>query len=286
MRNGNYEKRGYLYEEFRLFHLRGVQGMRVDYHYHEFCKILLLLSGSGSYWIEGRQYLLQPGDVVFIGDGCPHRPDFSADTPYERIILYLSPEFLRKNSAPDCDLGTLFAGGGVLRPSSNGTRKLWQLAEHLETELSAQNFGSVILSHGLLLQLLVEAGRTLRRGDVVQPGKSLPKNGRVRHIMDYIDGHLTEDLSVDTIAEAFFLSKYHMMRLFQDAVGTGVHQYITQRRLELARELISSGISATDACYRSGFGTYSSFTRAYGKHFGTTPTGRRYAAGLQAESPE
>ena len=286
MSQTNYNKRGYLLEEFRLFHLRGAQGMRVDYHYHEFCKILLLLSGSGSYWIEGRQYLLQPGDVVFIGAGCPHRPDFSADAPYERIILYLSPEFLLKSSLPGCDLSAIFSGSGVLRPTSTGARQLWHLAENLEKELRAEAFGSVILSQGLLLQLLVEAGRTLRRGDVVQPGKSLPKSGRVRHIMDYIDSHLTDELSVDAIAEAFFISKYHMMRLFQDAVGIGIHQYITQRRLELARELISSGISATDACFRSGFGTYSSFTRAYGKHFGTTPTGRRYATSLQAESPE
>lgn len=45
----NYEKRGYLLEDFRLFHLKDDRGTKVDYHYHEFCKIVLLLSGSGSY---------------------------------------------------------------------------------------------------------------------------------------------------------------------------------------------------------------------------------------------
>ena len=285
MSQPNYKKQGYLLEDFRLFHLQGAQGIRSEYHYHEFCKLLLLRSGTGSYWIEGRQYHLQPGDLVFVGDGCPHRPDFSPDAPYERIILYLSPDFLRKHSAPGCDLNALFSGGGVLR-SANSHRQLWLLAENLEKELSAGDFGSVILSHGLLLQLLVEAGRMAHRGDLVQPGKSLPQSGRVRKMMDYIEAHLTEDLSVDALAEAFFLSKYHMMRLFQDAVGTGVHQYITQRRLELAREMINAGISATQACFQSGFGTYSSFTRAYGKHFGTTPTGRRYSALLQEGSPE
>ena len=42
----NYKKRGYLLENFRLFHLRSAQGAQVDYHYHEFCKILLLISGG------------------------------------------------------------------------------------------------------------------------------------------------------------------------------------------------------------------------------------------------
>ena len=63
----NYEKRGYLLEDFRLFHLKDDRGTKVDYHYHEFCKIVLLLSGSGSYTVEGRRYLLLPGDIVLVG---------------------------------------------------------------------------------------------------------------------------------------------------------------------------------------------------------------------------
>ena len=47
-----YEKRGYLLEDFRLFHLRSEGGEKVDYHYHEFCKILLLVSGQGSYIVD------------------------------------------------------------------------------------------------------------------------------------------------------------------------------------------------------------------------------------------
>ena len=62
-----YEKRGYLLENFRLFHLRSQGGAEVDYHYHEFCKLLLLVSGTGGYTVEGRRYVLQPGDIVLFG---------------------------------------------------------------------------------------------------------------------------------------------------------------------------------------------------------------------------
>ena len=65
-----------------------------------------------------------------------------------------------------------------------------------------------------------------------------------------------------------------MMRLFRKETGTTIYAYLTQRRLMLAREQMAAGMSATDACYSSGFHSYSSFTRAYGKYFGTTPTGR------------
>ena len=278
----SYQKQGYLLEDFRLFHLHDAQGVKTEYHYHEFCKLLLLLSGSGGYWVEGERYALQPGDVVLLGSHCIHRPEFDAGEPYERIIIYISPEFLRRASTPDCDLTDCFRGqwGHVFRPDKAGGRRLQSLAESLERELSGREYGRLILCNGILLRLVVELGRQLQRGDALLPGPAQPKNDRVLHIMHYIDDHLTEDLSVDELAERFFLSKYHMMRQFRGSTGTSIYTYIIQRRLMLAREQINQGMSATESCFRSGFRSYSSFTRAYGKYFGTTPTGRKCAANL------
>jgi quercetin dioxygenase-like cupin family protein len=87
-----YEKRGYLLENFRLFHLRSPSGMKTDYHYHEFCKILLLVSGQGSYCVSGQRYALHSGDIVLIGNRCVHKPELDDDETYERIIIYVSPE--------------------------------------------------------------------------------------------------------------------------------------------------------------------------------------------------
>ena len=113
-----------------------------------------------------------------------------------------------------------------------------------------------------------------------------PKNDRILELIRYMDAHLTEDINIDTLAERIYLSKYHMMRLFRKETGITVHDYLTQRRLLLARDHIRSGLSATDACYRSGWRSYSSFTRAYAKQFGTTPTGRRDTSTRQEETYE
>lgn len=269
-----YEKRGYLLEDFRLFHLRDAQGTKVDYHYHEFCKLLLLVSGTGGYAVEGQRYLLKPGDMVLIGSHCVHRPEFEPGNPYERIIIYISPEFLRRQSTPDCDLEECFsgAGGHVLRLEEHDRTRLMSQAAALERELSGNGYGRVILSQGLLLRLLVEIGRVLRKGDGHQPAPVLPKDSRMLELLRYLDTHLTEDLSIDHLAEQFYLSKYHMMRQFRKETGTSIHAYLSERRLLLARDLIAKGMAATDACFHSGFRSYSSFSRAYGKLFGTTPT--------------
>ncbi len=283
-----YEKRGYLLENFRLFHLNSRQSEDIPYHYHEFCKLLLLVSGSGSYTVDGQRYLLQSGDIVRIGSRSIHRPELESDSPYERIIIYISPEFLQRQSAGDCQLAEIFSGeqGHVLRLKEPGYRKIFSLAAQLEQELSGERFGREVLSTAALLRLLVQIGQGLHQPHARMPQPVAPPKGRIWDIMRYIDTHLAEDLDTQLLAERFFISKYHMMRLFRQETGYTIHTYLSQQRLLNARSLMEKGMSATQAAYRSGWRSYSSFTRAYARHFGTTPTGRTNAAAEREEGYE
>lgn len=272
----NYKKRGYLLDDFRLFHLNDAQGTKIDYHYHEFCKLLLLCSGSGGYSVDGKRYSLKAGDIVLIGSHCVHRPEFESGIPYERIIIYISPEFLQRQSMQECELKEIFSGtwGNVLCPQEKERQRFLRIAEQLEKELSGDEYGRIILSNSLLLRLLIEIVRYAKSGKVQKNVVVVPTNKRILDILRYIDQHLTEDMNIDELSGQFYISKYHMMRLFRKETGQTVHGHITERRLIHARELIRQGVSATDSCFQSGFRSYSSFTRAYGKRFGMTPTGR------------
>ena len=270
-----YEKRGYLLEEFRLFHLKDDRGANVDYHYHEFYKIVFLLSGSGSYIVEGRHYQLIPGDIVLVGSRCVHKPQFEPGISYERVILYISPEFLRENSSDDYALESLFSGskGHVLRPTDEFRRLMLSITSSLEGEMGSTEPGHIVLSRSILLRMLVSIGRETARIDTQLPGPVVPKDGKVLDILRFLDANLAEDISIDELSARFFISKYHMMRRFREETGTSIHTYLSDKRLLLARDLINSGVSATDACFQSGFRSYSAFSRAYGKLFGVTPTG-------------
>ena len=270
------EKRGYLLEEFRLFHLKDAKGARMEYHYHDFCKLVLLVSGQGEYTVEDRHYSLRAGDILLIGSGQIHRPEFSEGLEYERIILYISPEFLKKQSTEDCNLEALFDGiyGHVLRLEERRYQKVFSLAEMLEEELKKDSFGKSVLGNGLLLQLLVRVGRYRDKGQLHMAERQSVSDERIKRMLIFMENHLSEELSVEFLAEQFFISRYHLMRLFKKETGQSLYDYLTERRLFFARELIRQGVPATESCFQAGFGSYSSFTRAYGKRFGTTPTGR------------
>lgn len=271
-----YQKRGYLLENFRLFHLRSEEHAQVDFHYHEFCKLLLLVSGRGAYMVDGQRYLLQSGDCVLIGSRSVHKPELEMGVAYERIIIYISPEFLQRQSTESCDLLECFSGrrGHVLRLKETQRKLLFSLAAEVEKEMSGEEYGREVLSCAALLRLLVQILRNQQLPQEQTPQPVMPENARVLEWMRYLDSHLAEDLDMDALAERFFISKYHMMRTFHRETGYTIHTYLLQRRLLAARQLIEGGMRATEACYRCGFRSYSAFTRAYAKHLGTTPTGR------------
>ena len=269
-----YQKRGYLQGAFRLFHMKDAPEERVEYHYHDFYKLLIVLSGTGGYWIDGERYQLTGGDVVLLDRHLPHRPEF--ETEYERVIIYIAPEFLQGCSTADCDLQQCFSlrEQNVVRLPPQECQRVFSLVRQLEEELSSREAGKDILSKGLLLQLLVELYRMTRGGSFSAVLPLVPRDERINGILRYMDEHLFEEIRIDTLAKQFFLSRYHMMRLFRENTGFTIHAYLVDRRLASAREMIAKGVGATEACYKTGFNSYCTFCRAYHKRFGMSPTGR------------
>ena len=82
-------KRGYLDRDFRLVHLKDSLAPRIDYHYHEFDKLVFFLGGRVTYVVEGVTYFLRPWDILLIQHNLIHRPIIDASEPYERVVLWL-----------------------------------------------------------------------------------------------------------------------------------------------------------------------------------------------------
>lgn len=278
-----YERRGYLLEDFRLFHLKSALTEDTAFHYHEFHKLVFFLDGSGNYIVEGRNHALRPYDIVLVREGAIHKAQIDAAQPYERIILYISPEFLRAQSSESCSLDACFRAATerrsfVLRPNPDRRAALMRLLTALETAGQRAEYGHDLLERALLIQLMVELGRGLLDEEYrYVPSENC--NDKTAKILEYLNAHVTENVSIDRLAEQFYLSKYYMMRLFREETGFTIHAYLSDKRLRLARELIVQGMPATEACYRCGYRDYSAFSRAYKKRFASSPKRRRTASG-------
>ncbi len=268
------QRRGYLTEDFRLFHLKDPQMRPVEFHYHTFHKIMVLLSGQVTYAIEGKSYAMEPGDMVLVCSGSLHRPVVSSAIPYERLILYISPAFLRQAGGPDCNLETCFFRARdqfshVLRPSGD---RLAALLRELEAALTVSGFGQALLCRGLLLEFLILLTREMSDHQL-RYVSSDRADEKILGVLRYLNLHLGENIPVERLAQQFYISKFYLMRRFKEETGYTIHGYVTEKRLILAREKIASGMSLGQVAESCGFGDYSSFSRSYKKRFGVSPTG-------------
>lgn len=267
-----YEERGYLKEPFRLFHLGDDKAAHIEYHYHSFHKIIILLAGRAGYAVEGERYELTPGDFVLVGRGSIHRPLVEKGDYYERMILYISPAYLESMAEGDCDPTECFRRAQetfqYVYRDSFGTR-VRPLFEMLASVVAQGGYGAALLQRALFTELMVEVNRVCRMGQGVGAAGG---DSKVVSLLQYLNLHLTEPLSIDDLASRFYISKYHMMRRFRQETGYSIHGYLTEKRLLLAQQLLTQGQTPAEAAERCGYQDYSTFSRAYKKHFGRSPS--------------
>ena len=140
-------KRGYLHEDFRLFHIRDQVELELHYHYHEFNKIVVFLSGKVTYVVEGKSYFLQPWDVLLVPRGQIHWPSIDPSEPYERIILWINSDYLEAHSTPEADLLQCFRLAearkfALLRLEAAARPQIRGLLGAVEDALISREFGS------------------------------------------------------------------------------------------------------------------------------------------------
>ena len=268
-----YEKRGYLNEEYRFFAISAKGLPEMNYHYHEFHKLLFLRDGSVGYSIEGRRYELEKNDIVIVPAGCVHRPEVEENGMYSRYVLYISPSFLKAHSTVKTDMESLFYfSGGVARVAGETLSRLQALFKELD-DIDKDSFGSDVLESVIVLQITVLLTGWMKEPKAAVEG--IANDKKILAILQYINENIHKDLSIDAIADEFYISKFHMMRRFREETGYTVHSYITNKRLLNAKQLIADGEAVTDVCYKCGFRDYSTFSRAYKKLFDESPAGRR-----------
>lgn len=266
---------GYLHDNFRLFHIKEQNRKIFDFHYHDFHKILFLVQGIVSYNIEGNIYSLRPMDIVLVNHGEIHCPVIDENCIYERYVLYISPSYLKEFTTKTYSLDHCFEEAKsnqshVIRLSSASGNMLLEKMKHFEKSFQDQCFAHELLEENAFVEFLVFLNRAILDNHIDLFHKK-SYSLKIAPILDYIGDHLAENLSVDDIANHFFMSKSYLMHSFKYETGYTLGNYISTKRLFWARDLILNGYPIIDACFQCGYSNYTTFFRAYKKLFHEAP---------------
>lgn len=234
-------------------------------HAHERMEILYFLSGDAQYLVEGSVYPLHPGELLVMNPAEAHKLQLLSSQPYERIVLHFSPSVLR-GIDPDGLLLRAFAD----KPLGKQNHYISDRFPALFSNFDAAGSDAQLRLHMLLIlaNVLDELSNLAGNAD----SAAVAPESASQQILQYVNLHLFDDISLASVSRAFFLSPSQLNRVFRRATGSSVGEYIRIKRLLAARERIITGSAPADACTACGFGDYSAFFRAYKTKFGHPPS--------------
>ena len=262
------QNRGYLKENYRFFHLSDKADMDFESHFHDFHKIIFCLSGEVAYTMEGKTWLLKARDILLVPKGTLHKSSISSKDKYERVIVWIKDEYLRGFTDGEKSLADLFcAENCTVKADKESLSAILRILASLEAQGGL--FGADIMKDAYFAELMVLLCRiSLEQSSSPAPFSSDPK---FDEILFYINNNLEKELTVESLARSFYMSRSYFMHRFKETVGCSVHSYITEKRLFNALELIKSGTPMGSAAAESGFTDYTVFYRNFKKAFGISP---------------
>ena len=245
---------------------------QLSLHSHTFYELLYCCNDCGAEYLVGAdRYRLQKGDIVFVPPGISHRPLLpeQMSEPYERYVLWLSPEFIDMFSRMFPAETARMSDGTLLRTGSSKwellggyfRRGVWE-AEHQASGWQAAIVGNTITLLTLMGRSIQEQTASLLKAE---------KPDLLNEVMNYIELHLNEKITLEETAKHFYVSVSTITQLFRQKMGTSFYRCVTQRRLIAAKVRIGNGESLEDVSRAVGFSDYSSFYRAFKKEYGITP---------------
>ncbi len=263
-----------LSSDYEIFHYSNTNLSGVSLHHHDFYECYLFLSGNATYLIEGKSYQLTPGDIVLVNSKELHQAIInSQELPYDRFVLWINPSFLLGLSTKATDLTQCFESPNrknVLRVDYEWQQNIRIIMNKLIALERFQGVGHELLYKAYITELMVHINN-LAFNEEVRLDVEVKKSNLIEYILEYINTHIDEDITIDELSKHTYLSKFHLSREFKKHTGTTLHRYILQKKLIAAKELILREIPITHVYEQCGFGDYSNFFRAFKNEYGMTP---------------
>ena len=244
-------------------------------HFHTFYELCVLLCPHTIHFLEGRPYDLQTFDIIGIPPNVLHRTQYPTGDPCKRLIIQFN---LPKN----------VTGLG------NEYEQLLQLFHQeipiyrFEPELRARIYRKLndiyllaqkadpmrnLIIHQKFIEFLTLLFLNQDQNQYSNAAEMSPMEKKIYSITSYIHTHYTEDLSLEMLAQKFYISSCYLSHQFKDVTGFTLTDYIQMTRVRNVQSLlVGTQIPITEASARCGFTSFSQFNRVFQKHIGMSPS--------------
>lgn len=250
----------------------------VNSHDHEYYEFYLFMNDGGRIVIDGVEYALNRGCVAIIPPKVYHTMlSTEGMNVYEKYYLWITEHAL----------GTFIFNEYALLPIIHDAvaAKNYIIQIDLEEDIALirdsfkaialskkednERYGKELMNRSRILASLVTLNRNITK--VLMPTFTQKKQKQVSDVIQYINDHFTENISLETIEKTFHINKFYLSKLFKEYTDTTIHNYLTKQRIEYAKNLMMEGMQPTKVYQLCGYHNYTSFFRAFERTEGFKP---------------
>ena len=263
-----------------------------NYHAHDFVELAVILKGEGIFFIDGKEYPVREGDLLILNPGVHHKSLVCREASCPATECYLAFSDVEFRGCAPGALPLFADGGRIRRMPEKMRQEVFRLCAAVEKELEASRPGRYFMLKAYLIQLIclvireqqTEKEQKIRTGDGGQRYvfKSVSKKYVVERIMEYLQNHYREKISLDQIAANMYLSPYYISRIFKSETGDTPINYLISLRMEHARDLMDAHpeMSIQSVAAQVGYEDAYHFSKQFKKYFVLSPLYYKGRAGL------
>lgn len=250
--------------------------MGVTNHWHEEAELTLITSGKCIYKIDLVEYEVEEGDILFVPPLFLHSITLGNNKKLSSETYVFHLKFLGGNSTDICSTRYLapimnqeFSMPYVIKPNHPAYVSLRKIFNQINTTYDESIIGYELALKSLFLQTIFLLLQYSKKVAVPETEKVSDK---IKNVLDYIELHYSETITVSQLAKLCYFSDYHFMRFFKKHMKMTCVEYINNLRLEKAVELFEKGNSSImEVSLSVGFHNLSYFHRAFKKKYRMTP---------------
>ncbi len=236
-------------------------------HFHAFFEIYFLEDGSREFVVDGTLYRIHPLSAVLLPPNVLHYSYGLTDQPFRRIVVYF-----REDVLPPALYQHLCRRCGVFSfQDEEQCHELQHLIHAILDEEENHHDSLSMQAKKALLELLVILILRLDASRV-EPINT----GKIRKVVRYLNDHYHEDISLDKLAQHFFISKFHLCREFKKYTQNTIVEYLNFVRIIHAQRLfMETTLNLSEIAHAVGFSSLTHFERVFFKMTQERPTDRR-----------
>ncbi|WP_282942980.1 AraC family transcriptional regulator [Paenibacillus sp. RC67] len=251
---------------FLVSHRKALSHHMPTNHFHSTYEFYYLMSGQREFFIKDRTMVLNGGDIIIISPNILHRTTNAEMPKHERLIVNIHENYMTSvNESYREILHPLFERDYIIVKGSELDRPSVEVLAHaIMQEVQERKPGFEMYAQTLILQLLITCCRHMKQKSPEPLEFPSIKHERISEIVCYINNHYMEKLSLDLLAEKFYVSPYHVSRFFKEATGFTFVEYLNSVRIKEAKKLlVRSSMKVNLISQKVGFGSVTHFGRVF-----------------------